>query len=219
MCRARGKRRCHFRQVASQPDEAHRQAFVQCACRRRRGLGAHVRRARRCRKPVIERRPPSDGPEALEAAAKLESIDLLITDLMMPQMSGDELARRPAPESAVAEGAAPHRLQRSPVQGEARRLWQDEAFLDKPCSVKGLHGGHGAAAVRRRHQAEADLAARPRRATCPPDRPRRHPPRVCISRCGSFFKQILDRHEGAAIAEREARLRRRGRRARASRRR
>src|SRR5262249_5793316 len=29
-----------------------------------------------------------DGPEALEAAAKMTDLDLLVTDLMMPQMSG-----------------------------------------------------------------------------------------------------------------------------------
>ena len=36
----------------------------------------------------------SDGPEAIEAAQKLQPLDLLLTDVMMPQMSGDELARR-----------------------------------------------------------------------------------------------------------------------------
>ena len=35
-----------------------------------------------------------DGPEALEVAAKLETFDILVTDVMMPQMTGDELARR-----------------------------------------------------------------------------------------------------------------------------
>ena len=48
-----------------------------------------------------------DGPEALEEAAKLETFDMVVTDLMMPKMTGDE-------------------------------LWADEAFLEKPCSVKGL---------------------------------------------------------------------------------
>jgi CheY-like chemotaxis protein len=36
----------------------------------------------------------ADGPEALEVAARLETFDILVTDVMMPQMTGDELARR-----------------------------------------------------------------------------------------------------------------------------
>src|SRR5204863_3640501 len=36
----------------------------------------------------------SDGPEALEVASKLEQFDVLVTDVMMPQMTRDELARR-----------------------------------------------------------------------------------------------------------------------------
>src|SRR5439155_12754853 len=40
-------------------------------------------------RPVIA----SDGPEAIDLAAT-QTFDLLVTDLMMPQMNGDELARR-----------------------------------------------------------------------------------------------------------------------------
>src|ERR1700732_4766950 len=36
----------------------------------------------------------SDGPDALEGASKAEARDVLVTDMMMPQMTGDELARR-----------------------------------------------------------------------------------------------------------------------------
>ena len=36
----------------------------------------------------------ADGPEAIEVAKKMESLDILVTDVMMPQMTGDELARR-----------------------------------------------------------------------------------------------------------------------------
>ena len=36
----------------------------------------------------------SGGPEAIEAAARLGSFELLVTDVMMTQMTGDELARR-----------------------------------------------------------------------------------------------------------------------------
>lgn len=79
----------------------------------------------------------SDGPEALEVAAKLETFDILVTDVMMPQMTGDELARRirvsaPAIKVLYLTGFS-DRLFKEKVT-----LWADEAFLDKPCSVKGL---------------------------------------------------------------------------------
>ena len=78
-----------------------------------------------------------DGPEAIEVAAKMGTLDVLVTDVMMPQMTGDELARRV-------------RLTMSDVKvlyltgfadklfKEKVTLWEDEAFLDKPCSVTGL---------------------------------------------------------------------------------
>ena len=79
----------------------------------------------------------SDGPEALQVAAKLEQFDLLVTDVMMPQMTGDELARRlrvgrPSLKILYLTGFS-DRLFKEKVT-----LWADEAFLDKPCSVKGL---------------------------------------------------------------------------------
>ena len=79
----------------------------------------------------------SDGPEALEAAAKLGAFQVLVTDVMMPQMNGDELARRlrqERPELKVLYLTGySDRLFKEKVT-----LWEDEAFLDKPCSVKGL---------------------------------------------------------------------------------
>jgi CheY-like chemotaxis protein len=79
----------------------------------------------------------SDGPEALEVAAKLESFDILVTDVMMPQMTGDELARRvrissPGIKVLYLTGFS-DRLFKEKVT-----LWADEAFLEKPCSMKGL---------------------------------------------------------------------------------
>src|SRR5436309_1729890 len=79
----------------------------------------------------------SDGPEALQVAATLESFDILVTDVMMPQMTGDELARRlrvttPSLKVLYLTGFS-DRLFKEKVT-----LWADEAFLDKPCSVKGL---------------------------------------------------------------------------------
>jgi two-component system cell cycle sensor histidine kinase/response regulator CckA len=78
-----------------------------------------------------------DGPEAIETAAGMGDFQVLVTDVMMPQMNGDELARRlrqERPELRVLylTGYA-DRLFKEKVT-----LWEDEAFLDKPCSVKGL---------------------------------------------------------------------------------
>jgi two-component system cell cycle sensor histidine kinase/response regulator CckA len=78
-----------------------------------------------------------DGPEALEVASRMEEFDILVTDVMMPQMTGDELARRlraqrPALKVLYLTGFS-DRLFKEKVT-----LWADEAFLDKPCSVKGL---------------------------------------------------------------------------------
>jgi two-component system, cell cycle sensor histidine kinase and response regulator CckA len=79
----------------------------------------------------------SDGAEAIEAAGKLEQFDILVTDLMMPQMNGDELARRlrvgrPSLKVLYLTGFSDQLFK------EKVTLWADEAFLDKPCSAKGL---------------------------------------------------------------------------------
>jgi CheY-like chemotaxis protein len=79
----------------------------------------------------------SDGPEAMRLAQQLQPLDLLVTDVMMPQMTGDELARRMRqadPGLKVLYLTA----YSDKLFGEKSTLWQDEAFLDKPCSVKGL---------------------------------------------------------------------------------
>jgi len=78
-----------------------------------------------------------DGPEAIEVASKLDRVDVLLTDVMMPEMQGDELARRlrqqePALKVLYLTGYS-DRLFKDKIT-----LWEDEAFLDKPCSVKGL---------------------------------------------------------------------------------
>ena len=78
-----------------------------------------------------------DGPEAIAVASTLERIDILVTDVMMPQMQGDELARRlrqdePGLKVLYLTGYS-DRLFKDKIT-----LWEDEAFLDKPCSIKGL---------------------------------------------------------------------------------
>ena len=79
----------------------------------------------------------ADGPEALEVAKRLGSFDLLLTDLMMPQMAGDELARRlrrdePKLKILYLTGYSDRLFK------DKKTLWEDEAFLDKPCTVKSL---------------------------------------------------------------------------------
>ena len=79
----------------------------------------------------------ADGPEAIEVAKTLGTFDVLVTDVMMPQMTGDELARRlrlnePKLKILYLTGYS-DRLFKDKVT-----LWEDEAFLDKPCSVNSL---------------------------------------------------------------------------------
>jgi two-component system cell cycle sensor histidine kinase/response regulator CckA len=79
----------------------------------------------------------SGGAEAIEAAARLGSFELLVTDVMMPQMNGDELARRlrlkePDLKILYLTGFC-DRLFKEKVT-----LWENEAFLEKPCSLKSL---------------------------------------------------------------------------------
>ncbi|HUK36067.1 MAG TPA: response regulator [Vicinamibacterales bacterium] len=79
----------------------------------------------------------SNGPEAIKVAKTIGRLGGLVTDVMMPGMTGDELARtlrRSEPELKVLY-----------LTGNADRLfleksmlWADEAFLDKPCTVQGL---------------------------------------------------------------------------------
>lgn len=76
------------------------------------------------------------GNEALQAA-DTAAFDIVVTDVMMPQMNGDELARRlrqsdPAMKVLYLTGYSDQLFK------DKVTLWEGEAFLDKPCSVKGL---------------------------------------------------------------------------------
>jgi CheY-like chemotaxis protein len=79
----------------------------------------------------------SSGPDAEAAVKNRGHFDVLVTDLMMPEMSGDELVRRlrgsePNLKVLYLTGFSDHLFK------EKVTLWADEAFLDKPCSPKGL---------------------------------------------------------------------------------
>ena len=79
----------------------------------------------------------TSGAEAIEVAKKIGPLGALVTDVMMPGMTGDELARllrQTQPEIKVLylTGYSDRLFK------EKTMLWADEAFLDKPCTVKGL---------------------------------------------------------------------------------
>jgi CheY-like chemotaxis protein len=78
-----------------------------------------------------------DGAEALRMATKLSTLDLLLTDLMMPNMNGDELARRlrlqePDLRILYLTGFSDR------LFADRIMLWENEAFLEKPCTINGL---------------------------------------------------------------------------------
>ncbi len=77
------------------------------------------------------------GKEALDLIAKGPSLDLLITDLRMPDMEGDELARQvrvktPDLKVLYLTSHADRLFEAKP------QLWAEEAYLDKPFSREGL---------------------------------------------------------------------------------
>ena len=78
-----------------------------------------------------------NGPEALRLAASLETLDMVVTDVMMPEMSGCELARRlrmsnPDIKVLYVTGYSDRLFE------EKVMMWENEAFVEKPCSLKAL---------------------------------------------------------------------------------
>ena len=79
----------------------------------------------------------SNGAEALAAAELFSPFDLLLTDVRMPGMTGDDLAARirqrfPATKVLYLTGFSDQLFK------EKHRLWEDEAFLDKPATVNAV---------------------------------------------------------------------------------
>ncbi len=79
----------------------------------------------------------SSGKDALEKITRVPALDLLITDLRMPEMEGDELARRvrlqePDLKVLYLTSHADGLFEAKP------QLWADEAYLDKPFTKQGL---------------------------------------------------------------------------------
>ena len=79
----------------------------------------------------------ADAATALALAASVDAFDLLLTDMMMPGMCGDELARHlrlrhPDLRVLYLTGFADRLFATRPV------LWSNEAFIEKPVTVAGL---------------------------------------------------------------------------------
>jgi two-component system, cell cycle sensor histidine kinase and response regulator CckA len=79
----------------------------------------------------------SSGAEALRIAATMTRLDLLVTDLLMPSMTGDELARqlrlRDRDLKVLYQTGFSDRLFAEKVV-----LWAGEAFVEKPYSTSAL---------------------------------------------------------------------------------
>ena len=78
-----------------------------------------------------------NGFEALAAAERLDHVDLIITDYMMPEMFGDELIarareRQPGLKVLVVTGHA------EILESIAPPWWQAHPHLEKPFAVEAL---------------------------------------------------------------------------------
>src|SRR5882672_5473153 len=75
-----------------------------------------------------------DGSEALHAADRQVALDLIITDYLMPEMTGDELLgrlreRRPSLKALVVSGHG------EVLERELPDWWHGEAHLGKPFTL------------------------------------------------------------------------------------
>ena len=88
--------------------------------------------------PRFEIVEAANGNEALALVPDAMTIDLLITDEMMPEMEGHELSRRlrqqnPDLKVLYLTGYSDH------LFDQVVRLWDFEAYLDKPFTQKSLN--------------------------------------------------------------------------------
>jgi two-component system cell cycle sensor histidine kinase/response regulator CckA len=85
----------------------------------------------------VTRLVPSGAAALAVATEGPDRIDLLITDMMMPEMNGDEVARRlrqkhPALKVLYFTGYSDR------LFDDKGTMWEDEAFLEKPSGPRGL---------------------------------------------------------------------------------
>jgi two-component system, cell cycle sensor histidine kinase and response regulator CckA len=78
-----------------------------------------------------------DGEDALVVHAQQGPFEMLVTDLHMPNLRGDELARRLRQSDPRLKVLYLTGFSDQLFEGKVT-LWEEEAFLDKPCTVRGL---------------------------------------------------------------------------------
>ena len=79
----------------------------------------------------------ADGLEALKVASSLDSLDLVVTDIIMPRMAGHELVtrlrqNRPSVKILYLTGCADNLFK------EKASLEEDEGHLQKPFTIRNL---------------------------------------------------------------------------------
>lgn len=79
----------------------------------------------------------ADGPDALRVAESFGTFALLLTDVRMPAMDGDDLARRIRQREPDVKVLYFTGFSDQLFRGK-HTLWEGEAFLDKPTTAKGL---------------------------------------------------------------------------------
>jgi CheY-like chemotaxis protein len=78
-----------------------------------------------------------NGARAVDLLSDDSPVDLLMADLQMPELTGEEMARqlrarRPELKVLYVSGYVDRLLNERPI------LWEDEAFLEKPFTFDGL---------------------------------------------------------------------------------
>ena len=79
----------------------------------------------------------ADGPDALAALEDAGPFDVVVIDVMMPQMRGYELARRVRKEHSDIKVLYVTGYSDA-LFAEKSTLWEGEAFLEKPCTPDGV---------------------------------------------------------------------------------
>ena len=78
------------------------------------------------------------GSDALTRLHDGQAYDLVVADVCMPEMSGPQMIARMRQTGSQAKVLYVTGFSDQLFDERADKLWADEAFLDKPCTVQGL---------------------------------------------------------------------------------